>query len=76
MKQNVGGLDRSLRLVIGAAIIALGYVKCIWWLVLIGVIVFLTGVIGWCGLYALLGINTSKKVKNPTAKKSKSKKKK
>lgn len=78
MKQNVGGLDRGLRLVIGAALLAAGYVKATWWLALIGAIVFLTGIIGWCGFYTLLGINTAKKAKakKTSGKKSKAKKKK
>jgi heme O synthase-like polyprenyltransferase len=74
MKQNVGGFDRVLRLVFGAALIAYGYIKMIWWVELIGAIVFLTGLIGWCGLYTLLGINTAKKAQKTTGKKSKKKK--
>ncbi|MBN1621609.1 MAG: DUF2892 domain-containing protein [Endomicrobiales bacterium] len=63
MKKNVGGTDRIIRLVLGAALIAAGIVlKGVLGLVLIiaGVIGIVTGLIGWCGLYTVLGINTCK----------------
>lgn len=58
MKSNVGVIDRGLRIALGGSLIiwaaafdgpALAY---------LGVIPLLTGVVGMCGLYALLGINT------------------
>ncbi|HNZ56200.1 MAG TPA: DUF2892 domain-containing protein [Methylophilaceae bacterium] len=60
MKANVGGIDKILRIVIGAALIA--------WVLLangpvwawIGVVPLATGLFNFCGLYALLGINTCK----------------
>ncbi len=59
MEKNVGGIDKVIRIVLGLVIIGLGiYFKN--WLGLIGVVVLLTGLIGWCGLYRLLGINTCK----------------
>ena len=59
MEKNVGGIDKVVRIVLGLVIIGLGiYFKN--WLGLIGVVVLLTGLIGWCGLYSLLGINTCK----------------
>ena len=59
MEKNVGGIDKVVRIVLGLVIIGLGiYFKN--WLGLIGVVVLLTGLIGWCGLYRLLGINTCK----------------
>lgn len=73
MKQNVGGLDRWLRIVLGLSIIALGYVKSILWVEIIGAVVLLTGIFGFCGLYTILKINTAKK---KPAKKAKGKKKK
>ncbi|HEX7400939.1 MAG TPA: DUF2892 domain-containing protein [candidate division Zixibacteria bacterium] len=59
MKCNVGPVDRIIRLILGAVIILLGAIFNSWW-GLIGVAVFLTGIIGWCGLYIPLGINTCK----------------
>lgn len=59
MEKNVGGIDKVVRIVLGLVIIGLGiYFKN--WLGLIGVVVLLTGLIGWCGLYTLPGINTCK----------------
>ena len=59
MKKNVGGIDKATRIVLGLVIIALGiYFKN--WLGIIGVIILLTGLLGWCGLYTILGINTCK----------------
>ena len=59
MEKNVGGIDKKIRIVLGLIILALGiYFKN--WLGIIGVILLLTGLIGWCGLYRVLGINTCK----------------
>ncbi len=61
MTSNVGGIDRILRIIVGVVLIALVFVgpQTPWgW---IGVIPLLTGIIGWCPPYALLGINTCKK---------------
>lgn len=58
LTQNVGGIDKILRLVAGAALIGAGILTGMWWLAIIGGILFLTGVVGRCGLYYLLGINT------------------
>ncbi|MEI7497916.1 MAG: DUF2892 domain-containing protein [Candidatus Falkowbacteria bacterium] len=58
MKPNVGTTDRIIRIIIGLAIIGWGvYAKN--WLGVIGLIVLVTGVIGWCGLYTILGLNTT-----------------
>jgi hypothetical protein len=63
MKSNVGGWDRNIRIVLGIVLIALGVLGVIpgmWVLVayIIGVIALLTGVIRFCPLNALLGINS------------------
>jgi hypothetical protein len=58
MKRNVGGLDRVLRIVIGLGLMALaatGQVGAWGWL---GAIVLATGVLSFCGAYALIGANT------------------
>lgn len=60
MKQNVGGIDRMLRLIIGIALIAIVFVgpQTPWgW---IGVVLVVTALIGWCPPYQLLGISTKK----------------
>ncbi len=58
MKSNVGGIDRILRVVAGIVLITLaatGMVGVWGW---IGVVPLLTGLIGWCPAYPLLGMNT------------------
>ena len=61
MKQNVGGIDRTIRIIVGLALISLVFIgpQTVWgW---IGVVPLATAIIGWCPPYALLGINTCKK---------------
>lgn len=58
MKLNEGAVDRILRIVLGIAILSLVFVgpRTPWaWL---GLVPLLTGVIGFCPLYAVLGIST------------------
>ena len=60
MKSNVGGIDRILRIVIGAVLVILaatGQVGAWGW---IGLLPLATGLMGWCPPYSLLGINTCK----------------
>lgn len=60
MKANVGGIDRILRIVAGLALIAwalLGGPLWAW----VGVVPLATGLINFCPVYPLLGINTCKK---------------
>ncbi|HHI77513.1 MAG TPA: DUF2892 domain-containing protein [Gammaproteobacteria bacterium] len=59
MKQNVGGIDRILRIVIGIALIAWGYVEQNWWGA-IGIIPLFTALVGWCPLYLPFGLSTKK----------------
>jgi hypothetical protein len=65
MKQNVGALDRIIRLIVGVIIIVVGVIYNSWW-GLIGVLVFLTGLTGRCAAYIPFGINTCK-TKQPPA---------
>lgn len=58
MKTNEGGLDRVLRIVAGMALIGLAATGKVGLWGYIGVIPLLTGAIGWCPLYTVLGINT------------------
>ena len=58
MKANEGTIDRGIRILLGVVLISLVYIgpKTPWgW---IGLLPLATGIIGFCGLYALLGINT------------------
>lgn len=63
MKANVGGTDRAVRLIVGIAVIAFGYMGGLaspWNAVAIGAgsIFVLTALLKFCPLYPLLGINT------------------
>ncbi len=58
MKVNEGGLDRLLRVIVGIAILSLVFVgpQTPWaWL---GLVPLLTGIVGFCPLYAVLRLNT------------------
>ena len=57
MQRNVGSLDRTIRIVAGLGIIAAGIALGSWWGA-IGAVPLLTGLIGWCPPYSLLGIST------------------
>ncbi len=58
MKKNVGGIDKTIRIIVGVGLISLVFVgpQTVWgW---IGVVPLTTALLGWCPPYALLGINT------------------
>jgi hypothetical protein len=57
MTRNIGGADRVVRVIAGAAIIAAGVYFKSWWGV-IGVVPLLTAAIGWCPAYLPFGIST------------------
>lgn len=60
MLRNEGQFDRLLRILVGIVLLALVFVgpKTPWgWL---GLVPLLTGLVGFCPLYRLLGINTCK----------------
>jgi hypothetical protein len=60
MTKNEGTVDRSIRVLAGLALIALtltGNIGMWGWL---GVVPIVTGLIGWCPAYTLLGIKTCK----------------
>jgi len=65
MKSNEGTTDRIIRLILGVVLIIIG------WPVLgnntpgvifdiIGVVLLITGIAGFCGIYKVLGISTIK----------------
>ncbi|HEX5805085.1 MAG TPA: DUF2892 domain-containing protein [Macromonas sp.] len=58
MKQNVGGIDRILRIVVGLVLIALAATGTVGLWGYIGVLPLLTGSLGWCPPYSIFGINT------------------
>ena len=59
MKSNMGAIDRGLRILVGIVLIGLtlaGTIGVWGWL---GVVPLLTGSLGLCPLYSILGINTA-----------------
>jgi hypothetical protein len=58
MKVNVGTLDRSLRIAAGLVLVALAASGTVGWWGWLGVVPLLTGIVGWCPPYAMLGIST------------------
>ena len=58
MRANEGTIDRILRVLVGIGLISIVFVgpKTPWgW---IGVVPLVTGLVGMCPLYSILGINT------------------
>lgn len=55
---NVGTLDRIIRIIIGIVLIALAFSGTIGLWGYIGIIPLATGLLKWCPLYALLGLQT------------------
>ena len=62
MKTNVGGMDRVLRIAAGLALIVFalfGPADIAWkWVGFFGFVPLLTGLLGWCPAYNLLGVST------------------
>ena len=64
---NIAAWDRAIRIVLGIAMLWLGWsdrVDGIWAiaLVIFAWVPLLTGVLGWCPVYSILGISTLRKV--------------
>ena len=58
MKINTGCIDRALRVVIGLALITMAATGTVGMWGWIGVDPLLTGLIGFCPLYTIMGTNT------------------
>ncbi len=64
IKQNEGTFDRVIRVVIGSVALLAGF----FWLggtaqtiaYVVGIVALATGLIGFCGLYSIIGISTCK----------------
>ncbi len=58
MTSNVGGIDRILRIIVGLGLLAIVFVgpQTPWgW---IGLIPLVTGLVGFCPAWRLIGVNT------------------
>ena len=62
MTQNIGGVEKIIRIVLGVALLVWGFVlsdPVNYWGA-IGVVPLLTALIGWCPAWSMVGINTKK----------------
>ena len=69
MKANVGGIDKVLRIVAGAGLLALVFVldgSARWW-GLLGIPLLATAAVGYCPPYKWMGIDTSGRTKETPA---------
>jgi Protein of unknown function (DUF2892) len=59
MKKNIGNVERIVRVVLGIVVVSLAFVgpRSSW--AFLGIIPIVTGLIGYCPPYALLGIDTT-----------------
>lgn len=58
MKRNEGKVDRTIRVVLGIALLSLVFVgpQTLWGLV--GLVPLLTGIVGTCPIYRMVGMDT------------------
>ncbi|GGY62021.1 YgaP family membrane protein [Marinobacter zhanjiangensis] len=58
MMTNEGKIDRTLRVVVGLVLLSLVFIgpESLWGLV--GLVPLITGLVGFCPLYRVLGLNT------------------
>lgn len=64
MTKNVGGIDRILRIAVGALLVALAATGTVGLWGWIGAVPLATGLLGWCPPYQLLGWSTCSLRKN------------
>jgi hypothetical protein len=60
MKQNIGAMDRGIRLVAGLALILLALAGYIGAWGYIGIVPLATALLNWCPLYQVFGIDSCK----------------
>ena len=58
MIQNIGSIDRALRVIVGLAVLSLVFILegNARWFGLIGAVPVFTALVGWCPIYSVLGI--------------------
>ncbi|MCG6975092.1 MAG: DUF2892 domain-containing protein [Acidiferrobacterales bacterium] len=62
MKQNVGSVDKVIRVVLGVALLSLIYFLDgpVRWVGLVGAVLIVTAAISWCPIFAVLGLSSNK----------------
>jgi len=58
MNSNEGALDRVVRVVVGLGILSLTVLGPQTWWGLLGLVPLLTGLVGYCPVYGVLGLHT------------------
>lgn len=62
MTQNIGGIEKAIRIVLGVALLGWGFVlsdPMNYWGA-IGIVPLVTALIGWCPAWSIFGVNTCK----------------
>ncbi len=59
--RNMGAVDRSVRAIVGLALIIMGFFTGLWWLYIIAAIMLITSAIGICPLYMPFGFRSMTK---------------
>lgn len=59
MKQNEASIDRVARVLVGSVLLSLFFVGPHTWLGLLGIVPLLTGIVGFCPLYRVLGFSST-----------------
>lgn len=57
---NVGRIDRAVRILIGVVLVAQAAFSAPAWVALVGLILVLTGTMGFCPIYGAFGLRTCK----------------
>lgn len=58
MKNNMGSIDRSVRIIVGLVLVGLALTGSVGWWGWLGVVPIVTGALGNCPLYSIIGVNT------------------
>ncbi|MFH2020785.1 MAG: DUF2892 domain-containing protein [archaeon] len=59
MKQNIGGIDKLVRVLASMVLVAVGYLNNMWVLYIFAGVLLLTAATGMCCMYVPFGINTN-----------------
>ena len=60
MNKNVGGIDRTVRVVVGVSLVALAATGTVGAWGYVGIVPILTGAVGWCPAYLPFGFSSCK----------------
>lgn len=58
MKNNMGSIDRALRIIVGLILVGLALASVIGWWGWLGVVPIVTGALGRCPAYSIMGVST------------------